>query len=333
MKKIIVDDAIPFLEGRLENYFTPVVLHASEIDSEAVKDADAPLVRTRTRCDAPLLEGSNVEFIGTCTIGMDHFCRADLDRLGIEAVNAPGCNAPAVAQYAWSSLLRMGFDPARHTLGLVGKGNVGKVVAAWGRLLGARVIVSDPPRAEAGLSDEDYLPLSELARQCDAITFHVPLTREGKHRTLGLGSREVISQLRPGALLVNAARGGVVDEDAVADAIEEKGLVAAIDTWVNETGMVSPRLLRLVRYGTPHIAGYSRQGKERATRMVLEALGAHFSVDLPVDGLSPAYVLPEALTAKEITDSYDPAVDTALLRSAPDSIDRLRNAYRLREEV
>lgn len=330
--KITIESNIPFIGDRLAGEFECEYYPWDEITSDKLTGSRALLVRTRNIVDRPLIEGTPVEFVGTATIGLDHIDLDAMKQLGVEAVNAPGCNAPGVAQYVWSSLLRMGFDPKRHKLGLVGKGNIGKIVAGWGRLLGAEVMVCDPPRAEAGMTDEEYLPLGRLAEECDALTFHVPRTYGGKHKTMGLCSAEIISLMKPGTFLVNAARGGIVDEEALIEAIEGKGISAAIDTWTDEP-RADRRLVELARYATPHIAGYSRQGKERATRMVLASLGRHFGVDIDLGGLEPDYVMPAEISAQRIVDSYDPGVDTELLRGDTEHIETVRCAYRLREEA
>ena len=329
--KIVIDNAIPFLENRLPEDLDKIILPGAAITSRDVADADALLVRTRTRCDAALLKGSNVKFVGTATIGLDHFNIPELQALGITAVNAPGCNAPAVAQYVWSCLLRLGFRPGLHRLGLVGKGNIGSVVAEWGRRLGVEIMVCDPPRAEAGLTDEDYRPLEQLMRDCDAVTLHVPKTSSGKHPTLGLVDAAAIGELQPGAILINAARGGIVDEEALIEAIAGKGIRAVVDTWHGEP-TISRRLLSAATIATPHIAGYSLEGKERATRMVLESLSATLGIATDTSGLAPAHRVPEVLTPEKITESYDPYVDMKLLLDSPEEFEALRDGYALRKE-
>ena len=194
--KIIADKNIPFLTGRLPASEL-IQLPAAGIDADAVRDADAIIVRTRTRCDSSLLCGSKVRMIATATIGTDHidlaWCRAN----GIKVCNAPGCNAPGVALYVWSTILRNGFNPASDTLGVVGCGNVGSIVSEWGERLGARVIVCDPPRKEAGLTDREYLPMGDVLAQSDAVTLHTPLTHDGPHPTFHLINKESIRYLKP----------------------------------------------------------------------------------------------------------------------------------------
>lgn len=330
--KIIADKNIPFLQGRLPETEL-ICLPASEINSDAVRDADALIVRTRTLCGASLLEDSKVRIVATATIGTDHI---DLDwcaTKGIVVRNAPGCNAPGVALYVWSNLLRNGFDPQRHTLGVIGCGNVGSIVTQWGERLGAKVLVCDPPRKEKGLTDKMYLPLEEVFAQSDAVTLHTPLTRFGLHPTFHLIDRDSLALLKPGAVFVNAARGEVVNTEALISAIE-KGKIrrAVIDTWEGEPEIDS-RLLDLAHTATCHIAGYSVEGKQRATRMALEAVADTLHTPVNLSGLQGPYVMPEDLTAQDILARYDSADMTAALKSAPESFESLRNSYPLHSEI
>ncbi|MDE5652957.1 MAG: 4-phosphoerythronate dehydrogenase [Muribaculaceae bacterium] len=332
---IVADKAIPFLDHRFDGVCNLRRLAPADIDAQAVGDADALLVRTRTRCDARLLDGSKVEYLATATIGTDHFDIPYLDAKGIDWRNAPGCNAPAVAQYVWRALYELGFDPKTQTLGLVGKGNIGRVVAEWGRRLGCRVIVSDPPRQEQGLTDEDYLPLDRLMAEADAVTFHTPLTRHESgvaHPTFHLASEEALGKLRDGAILINAARGGVVDEAALRRLKGEKSLRVALDTWEGEP-TISPESLQMADIATFHIAGYSRQGKERATYACLEGLERHFNIELPKSDLTGPYTPPARLDRETIIESYDIMADDAMMRAEPEAFERLRDTYHLREEI
>ncbi|MCM1153354.1 MAG: 4-phosphoerythronate dehydrogenase [Muribaculum sp.] len=331
-KKIIIDKAIPDLERRLTDHFEVISKPGANIDGNDVKDAAALIVRTRTHCDRQLLADSSVSLVATATIGTDHINMRDMADLGIEVCNAPGCNAPGVAQYVWSSLLTLGFDPSRHTLGVVGKGHVGSIVTQWGRTLGCNVLVCDPPRRDAGYSDEEYLSLDRLASACDAVTFHVPLTHDAPYATARLCNDETMKLLKPGAILINASRGGVVHEEALLRHIAGRNLRAVIDTWIGEPA-INTALLESAEIATPHIAGYTREGKSRATRMVLEAVGRHFNVTLPTEGLTGNYTPPTALTVSSILQSYDPHKDTQTLRGHPLRFETLRTGYQLRDEV
>ncbi len=329
--RIIVDDNIPFIKGRLEPFADTVYADQFGFTPELVRDADAMVIRTRTRCDENLLKGSKVKIIATATIGMDQFdlgwCRDN----GITCRNSPGCNAPGVAQYVWSALLRSGFDPERHTLGVVGCGNVGSIVADWGRRLGADVLVNDPPKAAAGASLPGHAELPELLREADAVTLHTPLTRDGEWPSFHLIGEAALALMKPGALLVNAARGPVADNAALRRAVASGHIRAVIDTWEGEPKL-DKELLSLLKYGTFHIAGYSLEGKQRATRMVLEAIGEHFGFAPDLSGLEGPYKAPARISAKAIIDSYNPISDTLQLKADPDAFDTLRANYSFRRE-
>lgn len=330
--KIIADKNIPFLEGRIEGAEL-ILLPAPYINREAVEDADALIVRTRTGCNAGLLEGSKVKLVATATIGTDHidlpWCKAN----GIKVCNAPGCNAPGVALYVWASLLRNGFDTDTSTLGVVGYGHVGGIVAQWGRRLGAKVLVCDPPRKDAGYTDIEYLPLEEVLRQSDAVTLHTPLTRDGLYPTYHLIGEESLSQLKSGAILVNAARGEVIDTKSVVKALKE-GVIgkAVIDTWEGEP-QVDAELLAISEIATCHIAGYSVEGKQRATRMALEAVRDVLGLYVDLSGLVGNYKEPEELTVRRIIDAFDPYEMTSSLKSNPENFEMLRNTYGLHSEL
>ena len=341
--KIIADSHIPFLKGRLEPLARIEYIEPSEFVPERVKDADALLIRTRTRCDAPLLEGSHVRLIATATIGMDQFnlpwCRSH----GIECLNSPGCNAPGVAQYVWSSLLRLGMEPGRHRVGVVGYGNVGSIVAEWGARMGFEILVNDPPKAAISPDGELHpaygreVPLDELLRLSDAVTLHTPLTRDGNHPSYHLISESETALMKPGAVLVNAARGPVTDTQALIAARADKGLRLVIDTWEGEP-QISEELLRRTDIASYHIAGYSLEGKQRATRAVVEHVCHFFGLGLPgLSDLATAYK-PLAATMKPdeirraITDSFDPLEIMRQLRAAPGRFEPLREAYIYRPE-
>lgn len=335
--RLIIESHVPCIPDGLAGYFDIVRLAPGEFTPEAVADADAMIVRTRTRCDASLLAGSKVKFIATATIGTDHidlpWCAAN----GITVASAPGCNAPAVAQYVFASLLTLFPDGlAGKTLGVVGVGHVGRIVVDWGRQLGMRVLMCDPPRAGKE-SDFNHTELEALLPQADAVTFHVPLTADGPCATYHLADSRTLAMMRQGAVLINSARGEVVDNGALADAIEAGRIKGVIDCWENEPE-ISRRLLQLVSIASPHIAGYSLNGKIRATSMAVNALCAFFDVDYRMRADIPAGAA-ERVTPTSITSSYDPMTDTAALRDAAAMpgfgarFESLRNNYNLRAEV
>lgn len=331
--KIIADDNIPYLRGRLEPMADIRYVDQSEFTPPLVKDADALLIRTRTQCNESLLRGSSVSLVATATIGTDQIDKAWCMENGIEVASSPGCNAPGVAQYVWSCLLRLGFDPAKGMrLGVVGCGNIGSIVAEWGRKMGADVMISDPPKERAGIPG-NYLPLDDLMSSCDAVTFHTPLTRQGKDATWHLAAERELDLLKPGAILINAARGPVVDNAALLKRVKRGDIRTALDVWEGEPDL-DRELLSLVDYGTFHIAGYSRQGKERATRMVLEAVEKKFGINVDKSGLCPPYAPSEdkVITPLGILNSYDPAEDSESLKVNPGEFETLRRNYDFREE-
>lgn len=342
--KIIVEREIPFIRERLESAggLECVYLTNDEITPETVRDADAVLGRTRTRCNEALLGGSRVRLAATGTVGLDHFDVEWCRRAGIRVANAPGCNAPAVAQYVISALSRLGFDPGRHTLGVVGKGNIGSLVTDIVRGSGGTVLVCDPPRSDAGMNDEEYLPLEEVLERSDAVTFHVPYTKGGEYTTHHLLDEKGLRRLKNGALVINASRGGVIDEEA---ALKQggRGLKWAIDTWEGEPA-VNPRFLEMADIATPHIAGYSEKGKQRATRSLIEALNDTFGLRIPTDGLA-AYDfrphLPSDLsqaqpvslpTFSHVASTFDPTPLTAALKASPKTLETQRDTYTFRPE-
>lgn len=328
MPRIIADAAIPFLEGRLKGAEV-TRLPAPAITPEAVREADGLIVRTRTRCDRNLLEGSRVKFIATATIGTDHLDTEFLTDSGIRWANAPGCNAPGVAQYVWSALLRSGFDPQNHTLGIIGCGHVGSVVAEWGSALGTRLLVNDPPAA-ANLRSRGFnlLGLPELLAQADAVTIHTPLTITGAYATLGLIGEGEAELMKPGAILINAARGGITAEKAQ---LRRPDLRVITDTWAGEPD-IDRELMRRSLFATPHIAGYSFEGKQRATRMAIEATARFFGLEYDASGLAAPYEPGNPPTAEQILDSYDPEADSTALKAAPERFEQLRASYSYRHE-
>lgn len=328
----IVEENIPYMRGTLEPYGTVEYLASDAIDHDAAMRADALLVRTRTRCDATLLSGTPVRLVATATIGTDHidipWCRAN----GIRVANAPGCNAPAVAQYVLTALANLANRPIhQYRMGIVGVGHVGEIVRLWAASLGIDLMLCDPPRQRAEGGDQ-WHTLRELADSCDVITFHTPLTKEGPDATFHMADREFFHACRRAPIIINAARGPVVDTEAIIEAIKE-GLIyqAVIDTWEGEPN-ISRQLLELTSIATPHIAGYSRQGKMRATRAVLDALSETFALPpIPFTGERTTPVL-QRVNIPQLLWSYDPYADDSALRRSPDTFEALRNNYALRSE-
>lgn len=330
--KIIIEKNIPFIKGMLDNVAEVSYLAPDEINAAAMRDADALVTRTRTRCDASLLDGSKCRFIATATIGTDHidldYCRSH----GITVKNAPGCNAPAVAQYVFAVIAKLRGLDTGFTLGVVGAGHVGSIIVDWAKDMGINTLVCDPPRADVE-GKEGFTDIEEIARKCDVITFHTPMTRDGKYPTFHLLDRNLVDKMERKPLIINSARGPVTDTQALLYGLHSGKIgCAAIDCWENEPG-ISPELLDLAAVATPHIAGYSREGKIRATRMSLDSLTSYFG--LPK--VEMAEKVPEGaatgVTLASVASSYNPLDDTEALKSSLESFEKLRNTYNYRDEA
>lgn len=324
--KIIIESHIPFINGIFEPYTQVEYLAPEDITTDAVRDADALIVRTRTRCDATLLEGSRCRVIATATIGTDHIDLNYCARRGIQVFNAPGCNAPAVAQYVLSSIAPA---PGK-TIGIVGVGHVGRIVESWAKELGMNVLLNDPPR-QAAEHDVKFTDLATIAKESDIITFHTPLVKSGKWATVHLADNDFFNSLERKPIIINAARGPIVDTEALIHALEHGQVSqAVIDCWENEPD-ISTRLLELVHVGTPHIAGYSIEGKRRATAAAVNSVAK--ALGLPARGEQiPDGVNVDNLSWDKITESYNPLTDTAALRHDHTAFESLRNHYCLRHE-
>ncbi len=333
MKRIVIDSAIPMIRGVLEPYAEVVYRPGQAFTPEDVRDADALVIRTRTRCDESLLRGSRVRLIATATIGYDHI---DLDccrRAGIRVATAAGSNARGVLQWMAAALTLLsqeeGWRPEERTIGIVGVGHIGSLVEAYARQWGFRVLCCDPPRAEReGNREGDFRPLEEVAANCDILTFHTPLDRTTRH----LCDRALLATLRRGAVIINCSRGPVVDNKALL----ESGRRCLLDVWEDEPHP-DPELLAHAMVATPHIAGYSLQGKANATAMSVQAVAETLS--LPLAGWYPADVVPtrprpigwEELR-RTIAAHCDLALETRTLQAAPDTFEALRDNYRYRPE-
>ena len=329
--KIVVDEAIPFIKDRLPQEIDVTFLPGNKITAEDVAEADALLVRTRTVCNESLLGSSKVRLIGTATIGTDHIDKPWCEKKGITVKSAPGCNAPGVAQYVLASLLKSGFDPVNHTLGIIGYGNVGQTLANWCKHLGIKILVCDPPRKDSGYDDVNYLSTKEVLEHSDAVSLHVPLTKTGFHPTFHLISRDELEILKEGAILVNSSRGGVVDEKALKKLLKEGKIKAVIDVWENEPE-IDTELLDLVEIGTPHIAGYSEEGKRRASAEMLRALDKIFPFNPDLTELECKALEGKEITLDRIIRSYDPTADFMNLKHDPSEFEKLRNTYSYRHE-
>ena len=347
--KIVCDNKIPFLKGVLEPFAQVVYLPGKETTPEVVRDADALITRTRTKCNEALLKGSQVQVIATATIGFDHIDTAWCDRNGIFWENAPGCNSGSVQQYIASVLVTLarkyGFRLADKTLGVVGVGHVGRKVARIASLLGMKVLLNDPPRARKE-GPEGFVGLDELCAKSDLITVHVPLQREGEDATWHLFDRARLGSLRPDQILINSSRGPVVDNAALKDVLLSGGLKAAVlDVWEGEPDL-DPELVDALAISTPHIAGYSADGKANGTSAAVQTVSRTLGLPLATWEVEEIPAPPQALSftveaaGKSLQDvlteavlhTYDVSQDSNALRGALDQFERLRGDYPVRRE-
>lgn len=347
--KIVCDNKIPFLRGVFEPWAEVVYLPGPETTPGVVRDADAVVTRTRTRCDAALLAGSSVRVVASATIGYDHIDTAWCEAHGILWRNAPGCNSSSVKQYIAAVLCtlarRHGLRLDALTLGVVGVGNVGSKVAEAAALLGMRVLLCDPPRARAE-GAEGFVDLDTLVAQSDIVTLHVPLQREGEDATWHLFDEARLAAMRPDQFLINSSRGPVVDGAALRAALQAKALRGAVlDVWEGEPEP-DRALMALLDIATPHIAGYSADGKANGTRMSVRTVAAVLGLPLadwrPADIPAPEQPLEFSLDAsgksrqevlsEAILHTYDILADDRALRAHPERFEQLRGDYPVRRE-
>jgi erythronate-4-phosphate dehydrogenase len=348
MLRIIADDKIPFLRGALEPYAKVVYLPGKEITRESLLNADAMLIRTRTVCNENMLHSTNVRFIGTATIGFDHIDTPYCDDHNIRWTNAPGCNSSSVQQYIASALLQVAgdfsFSLRNKTLGVIGVGNVGTKVAKLAGILGMKVLLNDPPRARRE-GERDFVKLDTILREADIVTLHVPLTLTGDDKTHHLFDGEMLGKMKKGSWLFNSSRGEVVDNKALAGWIRSSvNGGAVLDVWENEPE-IDPILLSEVHIATPHIAGYSTDGKANGTAMVVNLLSDFFDLPLrkwfPENVPEPVYPeikidgmgkTEEDVIRQAFLHTYNLMEDDRKLRSSPTGFEKLRGDYPLRRE-
>jgi erythronate-4-phosphate dehydrogenase len=348
MIKIVADDKIPYLRGVLESFANISYLPGRQITREVVRDADALLIRTRTRCNSDLLEGSSVKFIGTGTIGFDHidtdYCRSR----NILWTNAPGCNSSSVMQYIAAALLRISSETGTslrgRTLGIVGVGNVGSKVEKLARLMGMNILLNDPPRARRE-GESRFVSLERILSESDIITLHVPLNKDGEDRTLHLFDSSVMEKVKKGCWLINTSRGEVTENDALMGALAGERLSGAVlDVWENEPEINIP-LMHMAFLATPHIAGYSADGKANGTAMIIRSFSDTFGMTL--GDWYPAEVAPpenpvlaidcegkntEEIIRRAVFHTYNIVEDDVKLRFDPSRFENLRENYPLRRE-
>lgn len=346
--KIIIDDKIPYIRGAFEPVAEVVYLPGAKTTAEIVRDADAIVTRTRTLCNEQLLAGSTVKMIATATIGYDHIDTAYCEKAGIYWTNAPGCNSRSVEQYI-ASVLMVWADTRKLNLselciGVVGVGNVGSKVARFCELLGMKVLLNDPPRQRKEDSSQ-FVSLSEIQQKADIITLHVPLETTGEDATFHLANDQFFQDLQKKTLLINSCRGEVTKTSAVINALKEGKIEAFVaDCWENEPD-IDLELLAMSTLATPHIAGYSRDGKATGTVMSVQAISTFFNLGLnnwspsgvelpeqPLITINGAGMTEQEIISRAVLHTYDIRNDDLLFRSRPTDFEKQRGDYPVRRE-
>ncbi len=346
--KIIIDDKIPYIQGAFEGIAEVIYLPGSKTTPEIAKDADAIVTRTRTICNEKLLAGSSVKFIATATIGFDHIDTDYCDKAGIKWTNAPGCNSKSVEQYIASTLMVLAetrnLQLKDLCLGVVGVGNVGSKVARIAGLFGMKVLLNDPPRERAEGS-EAFVSLKKIMDEADIITLHVPLNMKGEDATFHLGDESFFSELKKKPVLINSCRGEVVDTNSVKAALKSGQISGFVcDCWENEPDL-DLELLEMTEIATPHIAGYSKDGKATGTLMSVQAISQFFDLGLeswkpsgvetpenPVFDINGKGLNQQEIISKAILATYDIRNDDQAFRKDPAQFEQLRGDYLVRRE-
>ncbi len=328
--KIVIDSAIPYIKGVFEPFAQVTYCLGSEITPQIVADADAMIIRTRTKCNEDLLRESSVKHIATATIGFDHI---DLDYClsrNITVTSAAGCNARAVLHWMGAALVylsqRQGWQPSDKTIGVVGVGNVGSLIKKYAEDWGFRVVCCDPPRAlREGI--EGYKSLEEVAHEADILTLHTPLNDSTYHFV----DREILELMPAGATVINSSRGEVIrSEDLLLSGVDY-----ALDVWEDEPN-ISEELLQKSLLSTYHIAGYSKQGKANGSAIVVRDIAKTFS--LPIKDWYPEVeqIMPKKISWSELSASIlshmDIAAESQTLKNRVEDFEELRNNYNYRDE-
>lgn len=313
--KIVADENIPYVKQAFAELGKVTTLPGRHIKTNDLLDCDCLLVRSITRVNQKLLHNTPVKFVASATIGTDHVDLDYLQKQHIGFANAPGCNAESAAEYMINVLFELahtkGFNPFDLTAGIIGFGNVGSRVKSKLDVLGINTLVNDPPLRNAGSYLADFVSLQNIIHNCDFITCHVPLTKFGKYPTYHLLDNTLLNELGDNTILFNAARGAVVDNQALSELLNNRNdLTVFLDTWEGEPA-IDPTLLKQVDFGTPHIAGYSYEGRLRGTQMILYASCAFFK--RPVKWSMHNH-LPENQTI-QVTDKTDPSLYFELFKN------------------
>jgi erythronate-4-phosphate dehydrogenase len=350
MKKlrIVADAHIPYLQGVLEPFAQVDYLPGSGITNRHLTKADALIIRTRTHCRRDLLHGTAVQLVATATIGFDHIDTDFLESRGIAWFHAPGCNAGSVMQYVASALaswrIATGISLSGLTIGIIGAGHVGSQVAQLSKALGMKTLLNDPPRSISEGS-ERFCELKELLEESDIVTLHVPLHHQEPFGTFHMADDDFFAVLKRKPILINTSRGGVVDNQSLIRAMASgkiSGFIA--DVWEDEP-RVDLNLLSKAFLGTPHIAGYSADGKANGTSACVRAVSRHFGLGIdnwvaeglpepkePAISLNSSGKSPEELLCEAFLFTYDINMDDRFFRAAPGDFEKLRDRYPVRRE-
>lgn len=344
--KIVIDSKIPFINGIFEPFADVVYKDGAKISRNDLQDTDALVIRTRTVCNAKLLKGSSLKLIASTTIGFDHidtdFCRSN----NIAWTNAAGCNSLAVAEYVLTALLHIlherNMNPVKTTIGIIGVGNVGKEVENICRILGMNVLLCDAPR-KINEKNTSFIDIDEIVENSDIVTLHVPLNQIGEYKTYHLFDKTMFEKMKA-KILINTSRGEVIETDALKTAIVNKKIdFAVIDVWENEP-KIDRNLLSLADIATPHIAGYSLEGKATGTAMAIRAVSKFFNFGLDnlqignlpeveqkitVDGTGKSI---ENVLQDVVKSAYNILFDSNMLKQNADNFETLRSNYNLRRE-
>jgi len=339
--KLVIDKEIPFIEGVFEPYAEILYKEGKDIAPKDVADADAMIIRTRTRCDASLLEGSSVKLISLASVGLDNidieYCRAN----SIHVQNASGSSVGGVMNYVFSALYgiaaRKSIKLPGMTMGIIGVGNSGRRVEHMATALGLNVLRYDPPRA-AKENPDLFCDLDELLEKSDIVTFHVRLNESTK----GMADEAFFKKMKQGAILINTARGEIIDENALIQYSQKLGPII-IDAWSNEPN-INQDLMAIADIATPHIAGYSYQGKQNGTAAAVRGVARFFGIESLYEFFPEAQVEDDEtikLSRKGKTQgeiallfqyNYPIFTDDFMFRLAPEKFEELRLNYQYRRE-
>lgn len=348
MLKIVADSKIPFLAGALDSVAQVTYMPGAQISKEHIAGADALIIRTRTKCNRELLHGTSVKFIASATIGYDHIDTAYCDTHGIKWTNAPGCNSGSVKQYIASALAEIISIENKTfkdiTLGIIGVGNVGSKVADMAKTLGINTLLNDPPR-QRNEGKGNFTDIETVIAQSDIITMHVPLTHQGIDKTFHLANANFFAKMKHGAWFINTSRGEVMETQSLISVLESKHLGGAvIDVWENEPH-INLKLLELAHIATPHIAGYSADGKANGTALSVQAISKFFNLgtdswhpnnipQAPANNLDIVCISKstEQIFSELSSFAYNILLDSDKLKKLPQTFELQRETYPIRRE-